>query len=286
MNKKNFLGLMLIILIILFFVIIIFNLSKKRSNINVNNENKKNINIENIPNNVLEKQVYKKINVSLPIFMYHFILDDYGDNMDTENFVKPSTLEEQLKYIKDNGYQTVFVNEIQNLSSYTKPVALTFDDCFVYFYNNAFPLLKKYNQKATIYIICNYVNGPNYLTTDQIKEMADSGIISIQSHTLSHRELTSLSLNEVKKELIDSKKYLEDTYNMQVDTICYPIGKYNNNVLNIAKEDYKYGLAMTGGVYYSTKHNLYEIPRIYANRSMTIEEFANYLKKSKIEILY
>ena len=43
---------------------------------------------------------------------------------------------------------------------------------------------------------------------------------------------------------------------------------------------------MTGGVYYSNKHNLYEIPRIYANRSMSITEFANYLKKSSVEVIY
>lgn len=218
--------------------------------------------------------------------MYHFILDDYGDNLDTENFVKPSTLEEQLKYIVDNGYQTVFVNEIEDLSNYTKPVALTFDDCFVYFYNNAYPLLKKYNQKASIYIICNYVNGPNYLTTDQIKEMVDSGLVSVQTHTLSHRELTSLSLEEMEKELVESKKYLDSTYNINVDTICYPIGKYNDTIVHKAKEIYKYGLAMTGGVYNSKKHDLYRIPRIYANRSMTINQFANYLKQSNVEIIY
>ena len=218
--------------------------------------------------------------------MYHFILDDYGENLDVENFVKPSTLEEQLKYIVENGYQTVFVNEIEDLSNYTKPVALTFDDCFVYFYNNAFPLLKKYNQKASIYIICNYVNGPNYLTTEQIQEMVDSGLVSVQSHTLSHQKLSTLSLEDMKKELDESKSYLDSTYNINIDTICYPIGDYKERVIEYAKGNYKYGLAMTGGVYYSNKHNLYKIPRIYANRSMSINEFANYLKKSKVEIVY
>lgn len=225
---------------------------------------------------------------SVPIFLSGLELKAILSNSynSFSSSVKPSTLEEQLKYIVDNGYQTVFVNEIEDLSNYTKPVALTFDDCFVYFYNNAYPLLKKYNQKASIYIICNYVNGPNYLTTDQIKEMVDSGLVSVQTHTLSHRELTSLSLEEMEKELVESKKYLDSTYNINVDTICYPIGKYNDTIVNKAKEIYKYGLAMTGGVYNSKKHDLYRIPRIYANRSMTINQFANYLKQSNVEIIY
>ena len=288
-NKKTLILFLIVVLVIIFTVLLVItynNNKSKQQDTHLSDEEKNIVNIENISKESTEKKVYKSLNVSLPIFMYHFILDDYGENLDVENFVKPSTLEEQLKYIVDNGYQTVFVNEIEDLSNYTKPVALTFDDCFVYFYNNAFPLLKKYNQKASIYIICNYVNGPNYLTTEQIQEMVDSGLVSVQTHTLSHRELTSLSLEEMEKELVESKKYLESTYNISVDTVCYPIGKYNKNVINVAKENYKYGLAMTGGVYYSNKHNLYEIPRIYANRSMTITQFANYLKKSNVEIIY
>lgn len=286
-NNKLLFVLTIILLIILSFVVItlVVNKNKQKSKDNyISNENV--VNIENVSKSSNEKKIYKELNVALPIFMYHFILDDYGENLDVENFVKPSTLEEQLKYIVENGYQTVFVNEIEDLSNYTKPVALTFDDCFVYFYNNAFPLLKKYNQKASIYIICNYVNGPNYLTTEQIQEMVDSGLVSVQSHTLSHQKLSTLSLEDMKKELDESKSYLDSTYNINVDTICYPIGDYNERVIEYAKENYKYGLAMTGGVYYSNKHNLYKIPRIYANRSMSIDEFANYLKKSKVEIVY
>lgn len=286
-NKKLLFVLTIILLIILSFVgiTLVVNKNKQKSKDNyISDENV--VNIENVSKISNEKKIYKELNVTLPIFMYHFILDDYGENLDVENFVKPSTLEEQLKYIVENGYQTVFVNEIEDLSNYTKPVALTFDDCFVYFYNNAFPLLKKYNQKASIYIICNYVNGPNYLTTEQIQEMVDSGLVSVQSHTLSHQKLSTLSLEDMKKELGESKSYLDSSYSINVDTICYPIGDYNERVIEYAKENYKYGLAMTGGVYYSNKHNLYKIPRIYANRSMSINEFANYLKKSKVEIVY
>ena len=78
---------------------------------------------------------------------------------------------------------------MDDLYKYEKPVALTFDDCFVYFYNNAFPLLKKYNQKATIFVITDYINGENYLTEEQIKEMADSGLVKVESHSKTHQYL-------------------------------------------------------------------------------------------------
>ena len=113
---------LLIITGIVISTIIVSNKNKKKENASSRIDNEKNIvNIDDINVNKEEKKIFKKINVSLPIFMYHFILDDYGDNLDVENFLKPSTLEEQLKYIVDNGYETVFVNEIEDLSNYTKP---------------------------------------------------------------------------------------------------------------------------------------------------------------------
>lgn len=227
----------------------------------------------------------KSVTASVPIFMYHFILDDYGNYPDVENFMKPETLEQQIKYIVDNEYQTIFVNEIESLEDYTKPVALTFDDCFVYFYNNAFTLVKKYNVKVTLNIIYEYINGENYLTTEQIKEMLASGLVSVESHTMSHKELIYLNAEEKRRQIIESNKNLEKDFGIELTTICYPVGKYDKSVIEISKEEYKYGLAMTGGVYYSNIHkNLYAISRIYANRSMTLNQFASYLKKSSVKV--
>lgn len=228
----------------------------------------------------------KKISATVPIFMYHFLLDDYGTYPDVENFMKPSTFEEQLKYITENGYEPIFMNEIENLENYKKPICLTVDDVFVYFYNNGFPLIKKYNVKVTLNIIYEYINGENYLTTDQIKEMLDSGLVTIESHTMSHKELTTLSTDEKRRQIIKSKENLEKDFGIKVSTLCYPVGDYNNEVINIAKEaGYKYGIAMTGGTYYSYVHdNLYAIPRIYANRSMSLNEFARYLRQANVEV--
>lgn len=231
------------------------------------------------------KRKPKKVTASVPIFMYHFLLDDYGEYPDVENFMKPETFEEQLKYITENGYETIFVNEIESLENYSKPVCLTVDDVFVYFYNNGFPLIKKYNVKVTLNIIYDYINGENYLTPAQIQEMLDSGLVAIESHTLTHQELTYLSEEEKRRQILESKHNLEKDYSIKLSTICYPVGMYDKSVINIAKEEYQYGLAMTGGTYYSDVHtNLYAIPRIYANRSMSIQTFANYLKEASVEV--
>ena len=226
-------------------------------------------------------EIPEHISATVPIFMYHFILDDYGNFPDTENFLKPETLEEQLKYISENGYDTIYIDELDDLYKYDKPVALTFDDCFVYFYDNAFPLLKKYNQKATIFIITDYINGENYLTEDQLKEIADSGLVKIESHTKTHDYLDEMTYEEQLEQAVESKERLESITGQEVSVYCYPTGRYNQTTLDIIKDYYDFGLEMLGGVYDSdVDTNPYQIPRIYANRSMSLSTFASYLAQS------
>lgn len=252
-------------------------------------ENKKVVNKvnENVEHNNVEMKKYKEINASVPIFMYHFVSEDPGENPYPENVVRPTDLEKGLNYLKENGYETINVTDLAHLQIYTKPVILTFDDGFLDFYTNAFPLFKKYNMKASLYIVNNFTTVGGYCNIDQIKEMQDSGLIDIQSHTVSHRKLATLTLDEIKTELIDSKKYIKENIAKDSTVICYPYGSYDKRVLEIATENYTYGLAMDGGVYYTKTHkNLLEIPRIYANRSMPLDTFINYVKKSKVEVVW
>lgn len=289
-NKKLLIVVGIIVLIVIISGIYILLNGNTKISVEVNEKN-----MSEVINNTFStstsyvqeaKAKPKKISATVPIFMYHFLLDDYGTYPDVENFMKPSTFEEQLKYITENGYEPIFMNEIENLENYKKPICLTVDDVFVYFYNNGFPLIKKYNVKVTLNIIYEYINGENYLTTEQIKEMLDSGLVTIESHTMSHKELTTLSTEEKRRQIIKSKENLEKDFGIKVSTLCYPVGDYNNEVINIAKEaGYKYGIAMTGGTYYSYVHdNLYAIPRIYANRSMSLNEFARYLRQANVEV--
>lgn len=282
--SKNF-----IIFILIFFTIIIcFFGIKKVFTKEISHDiyiNLDNVEINNSKEKLLEDTPRpKSFNFTIPIFMYHFILDDYGKATDPENYMSPAKLEEQIKYISENGYQSIYITEMDKLYKYTKPVALTFDDCFVYFYNNAFPLLKKYNVKSSIYIITNYINGPNYLTSQQLKEMKESGIIDIQSHSLSHPYLSRINIEQAEKEIVDSKKVLKDLLDIDSNVFCYPIGDYNKKVVDIVKENYNYGLNMLGGVYNSKIHSKYNIPRIYANRSMPMSTYINYLKQSKVNV--
>lgn len=189
----------------------------------------------------------------VPILNYHQV-NDWADNALT---VHVDQFDKQMQYLADNGYHTITLNELLNAWENgtelpEKPVIITFDDGYVDNYQNAYPILKKYGLKGTIFAITDYLgNYQNYFTWEQAKEMQDSGIMEIESHTLSHQELTETgSPEELKKQLFGSKEAIDARLHKDVRFIAYPCGSFNEEVEQMTKDaGYKaavtvhYGLA-------------------------------------------
>ena len=276
MKNKIFIGILSVIIIIFLLQIQFKNLNSIES-VTKFDDNKKEVNIYT---EVRKTPKYTEANI--PIFMYHLIDEKYKFGLDIGMTVKTSMLESQLKYISENGYQTLMFDELQNIHSYTKPVILTFDDGWGDFYDNAYPLLKKYNQKATLFIITGYVNGENYCNIYELLEMQNSGLVDVEPHTVTHKQLATISSNDVHYQIGESVKYIEDNMNKATKVLCYPVGSNNKNVSNITSQYLSYGLEMSGGVYNTKRHNQYAIPRIYASGRMSLNSYIYYLKKSNV----
>ena len=167
----------------------------------------------------------------IPILNYHQI-NDVDENMLT---VSTTEFETQLAWLEGNGYQTITVSELIDYlegkgSLPKRPVLITFDDGYIDNYQCAFPILKKHNMKACIFLISEYVNlYPNYLTWEQLAEMQASGI-EFGSHTVDHNVLTELSPNSVNHELADSKNLLEKRLGRRIDVLAYPCGYTNEYI--------------------------------------------------------
>jgi peptidoglycan/xylan/chitin deacetylase (PgdA/CDA1 family) len=93
-------------------------------------------------------------------------------------------------------------------------------------------LLEKYNIKGTFYISPFYLK--HKLTKDEIREISEYH--EIGAHTLTHRTLTSLPINEAEKEIRGSKIYLERILGHEVNMFCYPKGKYNQKIKEMVKK--------------------------------------------------
>jgi peptidoglycan/xylan/chitin deacetylase (PgdA/CDA1 family) len=131
-----------------------------------------------------------------------------------------------------------------------KSVVLTFDDGFVDFYDNALPVLTRFNMTATVFAIASYIgkysawdvfSGAHHLSKYQLRTISNLNF-EIGSHTLSHPDLTLLRQRDLYKELSDSKKLIEDIIGKPVESIAFPYGNWNPSIWNIAREiGYKYG---------------------------------------------
>lgn len=216
----------------------------------------------------------------IPIFMYHSVTDDLSYIEYPINAVTVKNFENQLIAIKAGGYETIFVSDLKNSAKYDKPLLLTFDDGFKDFYFNVFALLKKYNMKATLFAMYGFRNEKYYCNIEQLKELQESNLVQVESHTISHANLKNCSDDVLLNEVVNSKKLLNENAGTNCTAICYPYGQYSFKALSLVREHYIYGIAMQEGLYNTQKHSLYEIPRFSVTRYTSLDTFKNNIKKS------
>jgi peptidoglycan/xylan/chitin deacetylase (PgdA/CDA1 family) len=215
-------------------------------------------------------------NSRVPILMYHSITDDTWGYEDLH--VSPSELEKQVKYLSENGYTTLFFEELEDAKYYEKPIILTFDDGYKNNYTEAYPILEKYKMKGTIFFTTSALNKKNKLTEEDIKNM-DENYIEIQSHTVTHLDLSTLDEETLEYELKESKEVIEELTGKEVNTLCYPAGKYNDAVLEMTEKYYTYGVkARPNGLYTEDNPNM-EIERLYVSREMSLDGFINLIEQ-------
>ncbi len=189
------------------------------------------------------------------ILMYHSVSDN------PEFFtVTLESFKSQMNYLFMNGYSVVPLSTLvdklkQNLVIPKKTVVLTFDDGYEDNYTNAFPMLQKYNFPATIFLATGRIGNKKYISKKgikmpvldwgQIKEMNDSGLIDFQPHTVSHPKLSTLGVDDVRREIFESKNEVENKLSKRCRFFAYPYGDFNDKVARIAKEGFD-GVATVG----------------------------------------
>jgi len=106
----------------------------------------------------------------IPVLMYHSIVNGKGNS----NCLPIETFEEQMKYLKDNGYHTISLTDLYKYFMRAEPipeksVVLTFDDGYENNYSIMFPIIKKYKFKATIFVITSHIdNDSKFITSEQL----------------------------------------------------------------------------------------------------------------------
>ncbi|MCG7330779.1 polysaccharide deacetylase family protein [Streptococcus cristatus] len=221
--------------------------------------------------------------VKIPILMYHAIhVMDPSEAANAGLIVDPTTFESHLQALKEAGYYTLTPDEAYKaltenvLPENKKVVWLTFDDSLKDFYTNAFPLLQKYQMKATNNVITGFVQAgrEDMLTLDEIKEMKEKGM-SFEDHTVNHPDLSTATTDQQTLELRDSKAFLDDNLSQKTTTVAYPSGRYSDATLQIAESlGYKMGLTTNNGLA-SQSNGLLSLNRVRVNPTTTAEDLLN-----------
>jgi len=204
-----------------------------------------------------------------PILMYHSI--DYNDK-ETKLSVTPEAFRRQMEFLHKNNYNVVGLDKaIKYISGEEKAppktVAITFDDGLLNNYEYAYPVLKEYGLPAAIFVIIKQVGQPGWLTWGQIKEMSDSGVITIGSHTVSHAWLPDTDDEKIMHELTGSKAILEEKTGKSVDFLAYPIGAHDERVKKAVKEAGYKGAFGTNPGRLAPSKDIYAVKRLRISRT-------------------
>jgi peptidoglycan/xylan/chitin deacetylase (PgdA/CDA1 family) len=218
-----------------------------------------------------QKKVITAETIELPIIMYHYVeyLNDNNDLTKAKLTISPDIFENQLSTLQKNRYTTCYAVDIPSLiknynNHSSKIVVLTFDDGYEDFYLNVFPLLKKYQVKATVFIIYNAINKNGYLNDDQIKEMIASGLVEIGSHTLDHLYLAKIPRDKMVIEVNNSKLELERKFGIIINSFAYPYGSFDHDVMEqVKKSGYTVAVSVING-HKQSPENIFFLSRIRA----------------------
>lgn len=222
--------------------------------------------------------------IRVPILTYHYIgnnpnpQDRARDNLE----VTPDKFEEQMKFLVENGYNVISLNTMYAILKGqaqlpSKPVIITFDDGYMDFYYNAFPILRRLNLHAVAFIPTGLMGSGYYMTWPQVKEIDSTGLVSFQAHSVSHPNLTTLGKEQLIYQLTESKKTLEAQLGKPVNFIAYPYGISNQRVWDAAREA---GYLGAVGTWYGTTQSegvIYDLPRVKVAGEANLTSFISKL---------
>ena len=204
------------------------------------------------------------------VFMYHLILDEPYSPYENL-FVRPSEFRSHVEALVELGYRFEFAEDYRESFEYPTAI-ITLDDGYEDNYTEMLPILREFGAKATVFVATSLVGTDGYLTEAQIKEMSDSGLVSIQSHTVAHVDLSYQSAEFIERDTQDAIAYLEGLTGRPVRSMAYPAGSYNDTVREAVGKyvDFAY---TTEPPSMRTTDGPLAIPRIRINRGLSKEAF-------------
>ena len=225
----------------------------------------------------------------VPVLMYHAVGDWLGEN---EMAVTTANMEAQLALILKKGFQPITFEDLWRIRYIEHPIALTFDDGYKCNYDTLFPLLRKYDFPVTLFIIPDrldpaFPQRTNYITEDQLRTMANSGLVSVQSHSMTHPrddgssnppggylgvDMVDLPDARLRWELEQSAIEVKRITGVRPFAFAYPRGSHDGRVASMTGETYDYAVTTAETIWYTGGDSM-RVGRFDVPRSMTLARY-------------
>jgi len=167
----------------------------------------------------------------------------------------------QCEELQRHEFTTLSLDDYSPFDRNEKRVVWTFDDGSQTVFKHALPLLREKQMRAIVYLVAGELGGTNFWDQDQQGEVPDSlmDVAQIEewlasgqeigAHTLTHPDLTKISLEQAREEIFASRKKLEDTFGRPVQHFCYPYGKWSIEIRDLVEEaGYKTAVTLRPGI--------------------------------------
>ena len=223
-------------------------------------------------------------NITLPILMYHYVRTPpsiVSDLLGYKLSVSPADFAAQMDWLATHGYNPVDFNDVRAYFAGrqplpARPVVITFDDGYADLYTTAFPILAAHGFKAVAYIVSGFVGQSRYVSAAQVAEMDQKGI-EIASHTVDHSDLSRSSMGNVWRQVVDSKRSLENMVGHPVLDFAYPSGKFNaQTVAAVQRAGYDTAVTTISSVAHSVTDR-YLWTRVRVGGGESLADFASSL---------
>lgn len=195
----------------------------------------------------------------------------------------PHKLERHLRYLKRRGYTFLFASEVATAVG-KRLVCLTFDDGYESNYEVLYPLLERYQAKATIFTsrATVFPKAP-LLTESQMREMVSSGLVEFGAHTTHHVNLLQTSDAVATKEILDNRRWIESVTGKRCETFAYPFGKFSDRDVEILRRNgFKAAFTCERGI--APILDPLRLPRLYINGKLLPGEFHLLMTRGKFKI--
>jgi peptidoglycan/xylan/chitin deacetylase (PgdA/CDA1 family) len=175
---------------------------------------------------------------AVPVLLYHNIIP----NQRSIYRIAPDNLREHLDFLTRHGFQAITLDDLIGFVQGTstppkKSFVLTFDDNEKGILENGYPIVADHNFQAVTFVQTGSVGDAAHCTWSDLQALEDSRLFLVESHSITHPDLTSLSEARIREELTLSKQAIETHLrNKTVRFFAYPYGADNALVRSLTAE--------------------------------------------------